>query len=428
MLVLRNVNYDGEILLRKTGLATVILFSLIVFQSKALINVLGALAIFLSIGFILLYDRKVFRSNPYLLLFVVPFGIGFLLAFLSNTGAMGALEFLTRFKFMLLILPLAVFVKEKRDLHLLLGAFTLSAIVAVVYGIYSGQGYASFRGFHIIGRTADMMTVAFLATLAYSTHSRYPLAEKPTIFKCLLLPISGLFAWALLMSEMRGSWLGAAIGCILLLVVLLFLHRKALIFIVAMVIMISSVVYFTNIGGVKNNISRINHQVESMVDTEDNHSNNARLHLWRTGWDFSKQQFMFGTGAKKSLDDFMEFFMQQPEDYQKKYSLAPQYADDYHNSYLQIHIETGFIFILVFISSILYTLFILMKNVKKVKFNDQKYLLAAVVASVAFMITQVFHSDLYHYGSTAFYLVLFSGCYILNKNDPSVWIFKRSKI
>lgn len=428
MLVLRNVNYDGEILLRKAGLTTVILFTLIVFQSKALINVLGALAIFLSFGYILLYDRKIFRSNPYLLLFLVPFGIGFLFAFLSTTGAMGALAFLTRFKFMLLILPLAVFVKEKQDLHLLLAAFTLSAVVAVGYGIWRGQEYSEFSGFLVIGRTADMMTVAFLSTLVYSTHSHFSLVTKATIFKCFLLLISALFGWALLMSEMRGSWLGASIGCVLLFVVLMIFHRKALIFIVAVVIVITSVVYFTNIGGVKSNISKINHQVESMVDTEDNHSNNARLHLWRTGWDFSKQQFIFGTGAKKSLNVFMEFFMQQPEDYQKKYSLATQYAGNYHNSYLQIHIETGFIFILVYTSSLLYTLFIIMKNVKKVKFNDQKYLLAAVIASVAFMITQIFHSDLYHYGSTAFYLVLFSGCYILNKNDPSVWMLKRSKI
>jgi hypothetical protein len=77
--------------------------------------------------------------------------------------------------------------------------------------------------------------------------------------------------------------------------------------------------------------------------------------------------------------------------------------------------------------SITYILFVIFRNIKKVQFKEQKYLMAAIITSVAFMAAQFFHSDLYSYGSTVFYLVLFSGCYVLNHNNQSVWLAKGYK-
>lgn len=427
MPLVRHGSFDGEFILRRAGLIILAFFFLIIFESKALMNLLGALSLLLSLVYISLYDRKIVQSDPYLLLFIVPYFIGFLFGFLSTSGIVGALAFLGRFKFMLLVLPLAAFVNERKDLNLLLATFFMSAIIAVSYGIYTEQPYGEFQGILKIGRTADMMVVACLSLLVYLIHSRFRLNIKSILFKCLMAFVVALFSWAIMMSEMRGAWLGFSIGCISFFCVLLCIHRKALVLNLAMLAVIFTVFYWGNIGGVKSNISRIHYQLASIVNTDNNYSNSARLHLWTTGWDFSKEQFIFGTGAKQSKAMFIAFFTAQPDEYQQKYQWAMRYPDESHNSYLQIHIETGFVFLFIYVLSISYILWVLLKNIRKIPPDDQKYLLATIIASVAFMSTQVFHSDLYHYGSTAFYLILFSGCYVQNQYSSSSWFQKGYK-
>jgi O-antigen ligase len=425
MLLVNRKNINGETLLSKVGFAVLILFSLILFQSKALVNIFGVLAVLLSFSYICLYDRKIIQNSPYLLLFLLPFAVGFLLSFFSTSGVAGAIAFWFRFKFLLLIIPLAVFIKTREDLHLILGAVFISAIIAVSYGIYSEQQYGAFRGFHKIGRTSDMMTVAWLTGMVYLVHSGFTTEIKTIVIKGILATVVAFFGWAILMSEIRGSWLGAGIGFISFLALLLISKNRSSIVVLGVIVCFAFSFYLTNFGGVKHHIARISQQVESIVDTESNVSNNARLHLWRTGWDFSQEQFLFGTGAKQSEGNFIKFIESQPDDYQQKYRLALQYPGDYHNSYLQILIETGIIFLVVYMLGLCYSLFVIFKNISKVSFADQKYLIASVIASFSFLITQFFHNDLYHYGSTIFYIVLFSGCFVLNKNNTAVWFPKR---
>ena len=414
--------FDGELVLRRVGLTTLALFFLIVFESKALINVLGGLSLLFSFFYIWIYDKQILQNNRYLLLFIVPYLIGFLLSFLSHSGAVGAFAFLDRFKFMLLMLPLATFVKSRKDLHILLAMCFISATVAVCYGIYTKQPYGVFQGFYKIGRTSDMMMVASLTAFVYFAQSRFIFSIKSVGFKFLMASGTAFFAWAVMMSEIRGSWLGLGIGCISFICLLLLFHRRALVFNVLVVIfIIISVIYLGNIGS---NIDRISSQFESIVETQNNESNEARLHLWKTGWDFSKDHFVFGTGAKQSKEMFVDFFNAQPDDYQKKYHFAIKYPGEYHNSYMQIHVETGIIFFFVYMASITYLLFVILRNIRRVQLKEQKYLIAAVITSAAFLFTQIFHSELYHYGSTVFYLVLFSGCYVLNQNNQSVWFGK----
>jgi O-antigen ligase len=414
--------FNGELVLRRAGIIALALFSLIIFESKALINLIGGLSLLLSFSYIYIYDRKILHKNRYLLIFIVPFILGFLLSFLSLSGAAGAFAFLDRFKFMLLAIPLVAFVQNRKDLNILLTMFFLSATVAVCYGIYDKQPYAMFHGIYKIGRTADMMMVACLAAFVYLVQSRWVLNIKSIGFKFLMAFAAVFFAWAVMMSEMRGSWLGLGVGFISFICVLLVSHRKMLVFnALAVIFIMFSVIFFGN------NTNRITGQFESIVETQNNASNEARLHLWKTGWDFSKDHFVFGTGAKQSEEPFIEFFNAQPEDYRNKYHYAINYAGEYHNSYMQIHIETGIVFLLVYVLSIIYLLFVILKNIRRVQLEDQKYLIAAVIASVAFLVTQIFHNDLYYYGSTAFYLVLFSGCYVLNQDNHLAWFGKGHK-
>ncbi|MCW8996847.1 MAG: O-antigen ligase family protein [Psychromonas sp.] len=416
---------DGELLLRRAGFILLAFFFLIAFESKALMNAIGGLSLLASFVYIWRYDKKILQNNPYLLLFVVPYLIGFLLGFLSHAGMVGAFAFLDRFKFMLLVLPFAAFVDNRKKLHILLAMFFISAAVAICYGIYTKQPYGHFQGFYKIGRTADMMVVACLAALVYLVQSRFVMSIKTIGFKLLMALATAFFAWAVMMSEMRGSWLGLGIGLIGFICLLLLFNRKAFVFNIMVIICITiSVIYW---GNIRKNINRIDSQFESIVATQNNNSNEARLHLWKTGWDFSKEYFLFGSGAKQSKEMFVEFFNAQPDDYQKRYHFAIHYPGEYHNSYLQIYVETGVIFFFVYMLSVTYLLFIIFRNIRKVQFKDQKYLTAAVITSVAFMAIQFFHSELYSYGSAVFYLVLFSGCYVLNQNNQSAWCIKGHK-
>ncbi|TEW51991.1 O-antigen ligase family protein [Psychromonas algicola] len=425
---INNEKKDSQWILRKAGFIILALFFLIVFESKPLMNLLASLALLLSFFYIGFYDRKFLQSNPYLLLFIVPYVVGFLLGFLSESGVTGALAFLLRFKFMLLVIPLAVFIKERKDLHILFIMFFASASIAIAYGIYTGQPYGGFKGFHKIGRTSDMMIVVCLTALTFLMLGRFSSNIKPLLLKVLMMFIVVFSTWAVMMSEIRGAWLGLTIGSVLFLLLLLMFQRKLIALNLSILsLCVVSVIYLSDIGGIKSNINRINNQIESIVETNNNESNESRIDLWKAGWDFSKEHFVFGTGAKQSEAMFITFFYEQTPEYQKDHRFAINYPGEYHNSYMQIHVETGIIFLIIFLSSIGYLLLMLLKNINKIPFEDQKYLIATIVTSVAFMCAQVFHSDLYHYGSTIFYLLLFSGCYILNQNNPSIWFHKGRK-
>lgn len=429
MNIVENNKYNEEFILRKVGFVILALLFLIVFESKALINILAGFSLLASLIYIGFYERNILQNNRYLLVFIVPYVVGFSLSFLSYSGSESALDFLDRFKFMLLVLPLSVFVKKRKDLHILLTMFFVSAVIAICYAIYTKQPYGNFKGFYKIGRTSDMMIIACLAALVYLIMPRFVISLKNILLKLLVAFATALFAWAIIMSEMRGAWLGLMVGFISFIFLLLLLRRNALIFkLLTVLTFVLSIMYFGNIGNIDNNINRINNQFKSISQTQDNYSNEARLHLWKTGWDFSKNNFIFGTGVKQSKEMFIKFFNDQSDDYQKKYHLAIRFPGDYHNSYLQVHVETGIIFLFLYMTSFLYPLFIILKNIKRVPVKDQKYLIAAITTSIAFLVTQFFHNELYSFGSTVFYLVLFSGCYILHQNNPDVWLNKGHKI
>lgn len=383
------------------------------FESKALINIFFLLSFLTSIIYIVFFDKGFFSKNKYVWLFIGPYILGFILGFLSEYGAIGSVDFLQRFKFMLLILPLACFVKSKKEMIFLLIMVYTSAFIAVFYGIYKNQPYGNFYGFHNIGRTADMLVVLLLSSLAYITQSRFTFTLRSNIEKLILLGAALTFAWAVVMTEIRGAWLGVSVGLLFLTLGLFFVKRKFLAFSMLVLIIITSVTFLKT----DNNTDRIKNQIESVIETQSNVSNETRLHLWKTGWDFSKEQLFFGTGAKKSKDMFINFFNGQKDSYQKKYHYAMDQPGDYHNSYLQIYIETGIIFFIIYITSIAVCLLYFIKRIQKTQSEDRKYLLAAIVSSLAFLFIQFFHSELYSYGATSFYLVIFSAFYVLNESD-----------
>lgn len=385
------------------------------FQSKALINIFLLLSLLNSIIYIIFFEKRVLIEKKYIWLFIAPYLLGFILGFLSESGAIGSIEFLQRFKFMVILLPLACFVKSKKEMIFLLAITYISALIAILYGIYKNQHYGNFHGFHSIGRTADMLVILLLSSLAYLVQSRFTFTLRSILEKTILLGAVFTFSWAIIMTEMRGAWLGMSVGLFFLILGLFILKKKILGFSLLVLIIATGVIFLKTY----NNADTIKKQVVSISDTQENTSNKTRLDLWKTGWDFSKEQFFFGTGAKQSKDMFINFFNNQEESYQKKYKYAMNHPGDYHNSYLQIYIETGIIFFIIYISSISASLLYFIKRIQKIPFENRKYPLAAIVGSLAFLSIQFFHNELYSYGATVFYLTIFASFYVLNENEKT---------
>ncbi|RNF48815.1 O-antigen ligase family protein [Marinomonas hwangdonensis] len=395
------------------GLTFLSLLFVISFQSKALINIFFLLSFVTSIIYIAFFNKAFFREKKYVWLFIGPYISGFILGFFSENGVIGSIEFLQQFRFMIIILPLACFVKSKKEMIFLLIMVYASAFIAIFYGIYKNQPYGGFHGFHSIGRTADMLVVLLLASLAYIIQSRFTFNLRSNIGKLILLGTALTLAWAVLMTEMRGAWLGVFIGVCFIIIGLFFLKQRWLAFSLLLLIMLSSVTFLKTYD----NIDTIKNQIASIADTQNDISNKTRLNLWKTGWDFSKEQFIFGTGAKQASALYKNFYDKQDDSYKAKYHYVIHHMGDYHNSYLQIHVETGIIFFIIYITSMAVCLLYFIKRIQKIPFEDRKYPLAALVSSLAFLSIQFFHSELYSYGSTTFYLILFAALYILNEND-----------
>ncbi|MGR0278160.1 O-antigen ligase family protein [Marinomonas dokdonensis] len=411
MNLLFNIEGQGRGRVEKTGFFLLCSFFIFSFISKPLINMTGFILISLSIFYVVACDRGFFKKNKYVLLFLIPYVLGFLFSFLSTSGAESALEFLNRFKFMLLVVPLAAFVKSKKQLKIVYAMFFLSAMFSILYGVLDKQTYGGFHGFHKIGRTADMMLIACLSSLTFFVYDK-----KNILIKVSLFLLVGIFGWAILMSEIRGTWLGLFVGFLIMWFFLLFSKEKLLaIKILILSFSVMLLIYISNAGGMKDNIGRIGEQIKSISATENNESNETRIQLWKSGFEFSKEQFLFGVGAKRAEEPFKKFFYSKEIDYQDKYSYAIRYPNEFHNSYLQILIEAGALFLIMFMIGVFLVIFFSFKRIRLSDEGSKKYLVSAMVSSIAFMVAQFFHNDLYSYGSTVFYLALFSACFIINQ-------------
>ncbi|MCP3921462.1 MAG: O-antigen ligase family protein [Desulfobacterales bacterium] len=386
------INWEKGI--QKTGFILIILLCISLFISKAAINGFLLLLIILSLIYIVSYERKFFIEKKYVTILLATYIIGFFLSCFSHSGFEGSGQFLNQFKFMLTILPFAVFVRNKNSLKVLIVALTISAILAVLYGLFKGQFSTVFNGKHPVGRTADMLMLVILinSVLVFNLRKKLPIR----IFLGISIPI---LIYATIMTESRGAWVGWFLGSVFY---ILFFKRKLILPFILIILLISIIF--------NNKTDRFN----SIANTNTNHSNVSRLNLWVTGIEFSKENLFFGTGIKKGKELYQKFLSSKPMEYQEKYKNAFLYTHDFHNSFLEIFIKNGLIFFTLFMSSLFYIIYTQIKNYKKLSDDESLYVIAALTSTIGFFATQCFHTELISYGAIIFYLILFSGCLVVN--------------
>jgi O-antigen ligase len=249
-----------------------------------------------------------------------------------------------------------------------------------------------------------------MALLMVSLFFSYDGLQKK--FKLALFILFGLFSTAMVFSGIRGAFLGFFFGTAILLILT---RKKRIALSIAAIIILGAY----NFNGFKGDL-------QSIVNFKNNLSNNTRIQLLISGlqYVYHGSDLFFGIGAENSEVTFKNFILSHDETYQKKYSLALQHSRDFHNSYLQILIECGFIFLLAFIAGIALLLFLLYKSLKFADTTQKPMIISAIVVSSGFLLAQLFHSELNSYSSSFFYLVLFGGCqascHFINE-QKSIW-------
>lgn len=402
---LKDIGIDRQGLLRKAGLSFLILFYLFSFISKSAVNIMGGLLLLISLIYIGCFKRDIIRNNRYLLILLLPYFIGFFLSFFSLAGFNGALGFLNRYKFILMLIPLTAFIENKKNLNYMFAALATSAVVASVYVIYNHINFHGFKSFLVIGRFADMLVVVILVNIVFFFKTDFGDIKKNLIFKGVNFVVTGLFVWCLLLTYIRGAWLGFFFA---IAVFAIFFCRKLLVLLAIGVLLIT-------VMPIKNNaFNTLKSEVVSIIDTENDVSNVERLHIWKTGLDFSRDYLCFGTGAKNAEEAFKTFWSSKSEEYQKKYHHAAKYSGNMHNSYLQIIVESGIFYFLMYCIGLLYVLTRILKNMKKVKNNEKSYIIIALISTIGFLVPQFFHGELYSYGVNTYYMTLFGACFITN--------------
>ena len=390
----------------KATFGVAVLFCLFVFMSKAAMNSLGGLLLLMGLVSIGVNRRQVFKENRYLLLFLGPIGLGTVTALFSVSGGLASVaSFLNDMKFFFLPLVLAASIRDEKRLGWLLGAVLLSGVVAMLCGLADpGQRvYGYFHGRHAIGRNADMLMISLLGLVAFIGNGFFR-QKIGRVGVGLLICVAMLLFWGVVMSAIRGAWLGVVVG---ISVYSLLFNRRWLIIGGILVVIACSM----------GPAGRVIHEFKSIGDTTSDASNLARLQLWQAGLDFSKKHLIMGSGRETIEEQFRAFYAAQPETYQKKYPWSNTFPGNFHNSYIQLFVECGALFFMAFFMCGALILYLLIRSLAWVSASHAVYVQAALVCSSGFLVTQFFHGELVSYGGILLVLTLFGGLMVSQSTE-----------
>lgn len=396
--------FDPELRYRRLGYWFIAALFATVFLSKVAIDSFLFFALLTAIYYLIRFKPWHRLHNPVARDFAIPLMLGLLLGFLSLAGWMGPVLFLEKFRSMLVLLPLILFVRSREDFVKLLMLASISAIIGIAYAYFSGQPFGAFRGLHRIGRQADMLMLLALALTPWFFQGPFQSDKRWVGNKAAIAGVLILLLVALALTSIRGSWLAFALGALCF---ALFFNRWLLILLIGALLLV----------GTLDVSEKYRKEVASIGDLQNNVSNNTRIHLWRAGIDFFQQQPFFGTGSNNSQQYYIPFFNNMPKAYQEKYHLAINHTRDWHNSYLQILVQNG-LFVLMAFLYMLTALFIrLIRRLRHVDQRDRPALIAAILAMIGFGVSQFFHSELFSYGAVLFYLLVYGGLRVCLQAD-----------
>jgi len=388
--------FDAEQYYRRLGYWFISALFATAFLSKVAIDFFLFFALLTAIYYLIRFKPWQRLHSPIARDIAIPLALGLLLGFLSLAGWMGPVLFLEKFRTLLVLLPLILFVRSREDFVKLLILTTISALIGIAYAYFSDQPFGAFRGLHRIGRQADMLMLLALGLTPWLFQGPVRTNKGWLAGKAAIASIITVLLIALALTAIRGSWLALALG---MLCFALFFNRWLLIVLIGALLLTSTL----DVN------EKYRKEVVSISDLRNNVSNMTRLSLWKVGIDFTKEQPFFGTGSNNSEQYFIAFFNSMPKTYQEKYHLAIDHTRDWHNSYLQILVQNG-LFVLIGFLYMLIAIFIrLTRKFRHVNRHDRPALIGAILVMIGFGSSQFFHSELFSYGAVIFYLLLYGG-------------------
>ncbi|RUM94344.1 MAG: hypothetical protein DSZ28_03685 [Thiothrix sp.] len=386
---------------KSVGVWMLVVLYLVSFYSKSGVNFFSALAYILAIFVVITHNPPIFRREPLLLLLLIPLGFGLFESLFSRTGGwVGLVNYLNEFKFFFLPFVFSILSCDRRRLEWIFLAAFFSSILVIVYGFSHEEqrAFGMFHGYFVYPdvRTSQMMMVAVITSIVFlddqEFRKRYPNA---TLMIALFVPI---FFFSLIMGSIRSTWLGFGLS---ILAYAVFFRPRWLI----PIITISVIMLFM---GQETNISN---ELSSILDFRGNSSNNTRLQLWVTGWDFSEKNLLLGAGVNDIQNQFLDFYNAQSASYKEANHLVASSIGNFHNSYLQILIEWG---VLTFGAFVLSCVILILKLVHALKTTQSGHLVfirAFLVVSVGYLFSQFFHNELISYSATLYFLLMYSAIY-----------------
>jgi len=397
----------SEPLLKKIGINLLLLFVFSIFLGKSIINVVYYLLMIAAIIYFLKYgSKKFFTDNRYVLILLFPFGVGFVLSFFSLEGVKGSVDFIMRYRFLLIVIPFAIFLKNRKVLIQIFLALNIGAFINLIYCIYNSDLSNPFQNIHGVykaGRHSDMLFTLCLinTTFLLIKYKFNAFQENIKLYSLLFINTSIIFTAIILIGQ-RGAYLGFYLG----LAALLFAYSKKLLAGLIILTVLSSLF----VPGY------VLDRAKSIIDPNQE-SNSYRLDLLKFGTDLLIEQkcFIRGTGVKNIDLELEKLFTAKPQKYRDRYyATFKKFHHNFHNSYLQMAVEGGLLFLILYLSSICYLLVQMFQKIKKTDLNEQNILPCVVVSSIGFLVSQFFHEDFFRYGGLVFFTCFYGGCMVEN--------------
>jgi O-antigen ligase len=385
----------------KTGFVLYVLFAFSFFVSKAAVNIAGSLLLLLALIYLVAYKKyDVFTGQRFMAALLAPLLVGFVMSFFSLSGMSGPLAFLSRYRFFLMVVPFAMFIREKKQLDTLFVVLNVSGCIGAAYGFVYGwmtQAPHYFSGFHHIGRNSDLLASICLLDIVILFEYVTQNIRSNYLIRAGLLLATTLILGAVIAIGERGAWVGFYMGLVVYATVF---NWRMLIPALALTVLAIVMVYSEPL---------IMERFRSIKDLEK--SNQTRIQIYLTGIDYIiDSHLVVGTGAKNTEKDFKDFMARQPEDYQKKYPLVNTIPGNFHNSFLQMAAEGGGVFLLSYLAGLIYLIYQMWKNLKPRGHSMRVYSLSAIIVTIGACVTYSFHGELYRYGGLVYHLVLVAGC------------------
>lgn len=381
---------------------------------------------------VLAYTQEVYRErlakNRNFIYLIIPLAAGCFLSLFSMSGIKGPIEFLMRYRFLFLFIPYFLFIPSRKTLLLLLSAMNIGAFVDMVYVAAHTDltnPFGAVYGFHKFGRHSDMLFTLSLANMTYFV-VKFKSKKFPEIQRLIHLPeqtvryiksmgqrelfyvLMGfntvLILITILCIGQRAAYLGLYFG----LIVLLFMYFKRLLVLLFLLTLIAPM--FMPDYVIERTLSIADPQMDS---------NAARIQLFEIGTDFIIEKKLFFTGAGvESVEPGLKAFLEMKnQEYQKRYDeVVKLFPDNFHNSYLQMAVEAGPLFLIFYLGSLI---IISVKIIRIHGFSTNFVLSCAIILFAGFGLSQLFHEEFFRYGGLVFFLCFYGSC-IEDSNANSV--------